>query len=275
MSGPGSVAGQVSARQQAEQLHSYMQDLFTWEKEIKAKEKAAKAAPKPERVLPPVRGSTGSSPIAVPPRPAAAATAAAAAGAPAAKGSAAAHTYDNYRSKWEAFDVDAALASVDGAPGGAAAGAAAAAPKTTAAASPAPAPPATAEGWKDAGNAAFRAGEYPRAVECYGASLAAGPSCLGFANRAMARLKLGQAAEAEEDCSRALELDPAYTKAYLRRWRRVGWWGGGLAGWLRAFPGRRLHLQGRRCGLKHAESLRMQGHRAAGAGRVGGGGGGL
>ena len=38
-----------------------------------------------------------------------------------------------------------------------------------------------------------------------------------FSNRAMARLKLGAYAEAEEDCGEALKLDPRNVKAHLRR----------------------------------------------------------
>ena len=40
---------------------------------------------------------------------------------------------------------------------------------------------------------------------------------MGYANRAMASLKLGEAAEAEQDCTRALALDPSYLKAWQRR----------------------------------------------------------
>ena len=38
-----------------------------------------------------------------------------------------------------------------------------------------------------------------------------------WANRAMAALKLGLLERAEEDCSRAIALDPGYDKARLRR----------------------------------------------------------
>ncbi|EFN56187.1 hypothetical protein CHLNCDRAFT_22514, partial [Chlorella variabilis] len=77
--------------------------------------------------------------------------------------------------------------------------------------------PASAEGWKDAGNEHFKRGRYRQAVEAYTASLALQPTCLAAANRAMARLKLGQHEEAEADCGEALRLDPLYVKAYQRR----------------------------------------------------------
>ena len=56
-----------------------------------------------------------------------------------------------------------------------------------------------------------------QALECYSASLGLAPSCLAYANRAMAELKLGRWAEAEADCTQALALDPGYVKAYQRR----------------------------------------------------------
>ncbi len=38
-----------------------------------------------------------------------------------------------------------------------------------------------------------------------------------FGNRAACHLKLKQAAEAAQDCSLALDINPAYTKVLLRR----------------------------------------------------------
>lgn len=52
---------------------------------------------------------------------------------------------------------------------------------------------------------------------CVYRSIEAEASCVGYANRAMARLKAGDAAAAEQDCSSALELDATYLKAWLRR----------------------------------------------------------
>ncbi len=42
-------------------------------------------------------------------------------------------------------------------------------------------------------------------------------SSTGYANRAMASLKLGEVADAEQDCTLALALDPNYLKAWQRR----------------------------------------------------------
>lgn len=58
---------------------------------------------------------------------------------------------------------------------------------------------------------------FVQAVTHYTASIAAQPTAVTFANRAMARLKLGQPAEAEADCTQAIALDPRYLKAYQRR----------------------------------------------------------
>jgi len=76
---------------------------------------------------------------------------------------------------------------------------------------------------KDAGNAAFNAGQYEEAFERYSAGLAVDPSLRsGFAaalrtNRAAAAAKLGRHAEAVSDCDAALELEPENVKALLRR----------------------------------------------------------
>ena len=48
-------------------------------------------------------------------------------------------------------------------------------------------------------------------------SIEAQPTCVAFANRAMAHLKAGNAAAAEEDCSAALQRDATYLKAWQRR----------------------------------------------------------
>ena len=280
------MEAQLAARRRAEELHGYMADLLGWEKEMKAKERAAKQQKADGRSLPPVRGA------AAPPAAAAAAvkppasppvTGEEGAGAggsgaqpPAAKHPAG-HTYDHYRDRWERFDLDTALAEADkdgcpapttaptSAAGSAAAAAAAAPPRspapaadassnTSSSSSPVPIPvsrvapqprgtasgptakPAsssqaattpgagastTAAGWRERGNAHFRRGEHAQAAGCYSQAVALDPGChLALANRAMARLKLGQAAGAEADCSAALALAPSYVKAWQRRW---GW----------------------------------------------------
>lgn len=173
------MEAQIKARQQAQALQDALQDLHTWEESIKAKDEALK------------RKKTG------PVTPAHAAT----------------HTYDNYRDKWDAFDVDAALASSDD--------------DHPAPPQPLLAPihtrtlprpePATALDWKERGNTQFRNRQYAAALESYTRSIDMQPTCIAYANRAMARLKLNQYGEAEQDASAALELDASYIKAWQRR----------------------------------------------------------
>ena len=67
------------------------------------------------------------------------------------------------------------------------------------------------------GNELYKKGDYGGAVLHYTNSINAKATAIGHANRAMALLKLGQFAEAEADCTAALELDPSYVKAYSRR----------------------------------------------------------
>lgn len=61
-----------------------------------------------------------------------------------------------------------------------------------------------------------QAGKYAEARAAYSASIAAQPSHLALANRAMAALKLRDFAAAEADCTAAIELDAAYVKASRR-----------------------------------------------------------
>lgn len=74
-----------------------------------------------------------------------------------------------------------------------------------------------AERWRERGNDHFKSGRYKEAAACYSSSLAVAPTCVAYANRAMACLKLGHLAAAEDDCTAALALDASYVKAYLRR----------------------------------------------------------
>ena len=244
---------QRAVRMDAEQLNEYMQDLFNWSKDMKRKERAKPVQQAPAAAASGERASGQAPSLASHPQrqqqqqqqqskdatrhPAA-------------------HTYDHYSRKWDRFDVDAALAEDEAegsasaaastqqtrlpsgngtAPGSSRASQPVAIPQArvtvpvgpgkpaAAAAAGSGAAPTTADCWKDAGNAHFKRGRHREAVDCYSRSLELQPSCLAFANRAMARLKLGHAAEAEADCSQAVALDPLYVKAYQRRWAVFNW----------------------------------------------------
>ncbi|CAK9234912.1 unnamed protein product [Sphagnum troendelagicum] len=78
-----------------------------------------------------------------------------------------------------------------------------------------PVPDAWSE--KDLGNKYFKEGKYVQAIDCYSRSIALQPTAVAFANRAMALLKIRRYADAEVDCTEAIELDDHFTKAYSRR----------------------------------------------------------
>lgn len=71
--------------------------------------------------------------------------------------------------------------------------------------------------FKDKGNSSFQKGEFVQACEEYTQSINAQPTCIAYANRAMAKIKLKQFSEAIDDATKALELDGLYVKAFLRR----------------------------------------------------------
>jgi DnaJ family protein C protein 7 len=78
------------------------------------------------------------------------------------------------------------------------------------------------EAKKKEGNDAFQKGAQEEAVAAYTEALAVDPdnnsyNSTLYANRAAAFSKMGKHKEALEDCTRALDLDPNYLKALLRR----------------------------------------------------------
>lgn len=220
---------QIKARQQAQQLQDALQDLHAWEQSIQAKDEALRRRSETTTTATTSHSDAPPEPVPTHPRPPA---------------NAASHTFDHYQTKWDNFDVDAALASSDdeqtpmaGVPRDK--------PR------PPPAPPThanenthqqpllrpiqsrtlpkkqpprasnntptTALEWKDHGNEAFRNRHYTTAIERYTRSLELQPTCVAYANRAMARLKLGQHALVVEDATMALGMDAGYVKAWQRR----------------------------------------------------------
>ncbi|KAI9028100.1 hypothetical protein CLU79DRAFT_737717 [Phycomyces nitens] len=77
--------------------------------------------------------------------------------------------------------------------------------------------------YKVLGNQAFAGSEFERAIGEYENALVVSPlsqkkdRAIYFANIAACHLKLGKPKDARDMCTRAIELDPEYTKALLRR----------------------------------------------------------
>ncbi|XP_013174430.1 PREDICTED: tetratricopeptide repeat protein 1 isoform X1 [Papilio xuthus] len=80
-----------------------------------------------------------------------------------------------------------------------------------------------AEGLKNEGNEAFKIGEYEKSIEKYTEALRICPlqfeqqRSILYCNRSAAKMKLEKYKRAIKDCSKAIELDDKYLKAYYRR----------------------------------------------------------
>ncbi|XP_006165127.1 tetratricopeptide repeat protein 1 [Tupaia chinensis] len=76
---------------------------------------------------------------------------------------------------------------------------------------------------KEEGNEQFKKGEYVEAESSYSQALQMCPSCFQkdrsilFSNRAAARMKQDKKETAISDCSKAIQLNPSYIRAILRR----------------------------------------------------------
>ncbi|KAL0994690.1 hypothetical protein UPYG_G00125850 [Umbra pygmaea] len=76
---------------------------------------------------------------------------------------------------------------------------------------------------KEQGNSQFKSGAHAEAEELYSAALGVCPVCYSqeravlFSNRAAARLHLDKNEKAIADCTKAIELNPNYMRAILRR----------------------------------------------------------
>ena len=120
---------------------------------------------------------------------------------------------------WAGSSSGAASAS-SAAPAAEAENPAAGAPPSSAPASPED--EARAEALKAEGNAALERGDVRHAEELYSAAIALAPEAknahIYFSNRAMARMKLNDAAGSAEDARAATRLSPAYAKG----WSRLG-----------------------------------------------------
>ncbi|XP_041078590.1 tetratricopeptide repeat protein 1-like [Polyodon spathula] len=76
---------------------------------------------------------------------------------------------------------------------------------------------------KEGGNEQFKKGEYVEAEDSYTKALTICPFCyekersILYSNRAAARMKMDKKEEAISDCTKAIELNPNYIRAILRR----------------------------------------------------------
>jgi tetratricopeptide (TPR) repeat protein len=70
---------------------------------------------------------------------------------------------------------------------------------------------------KQTGNAHYLKGEFADAIKHYSNAIDDTPSAILFGNRATAYFKLNQFRLALQDCEKAIKLDPAYVKAYMRK----------------------------------------------------------
>ncbi|EME50157.1 hypothetical protein DOTSEDRAFT_68876 [Dothistroma septosporum NZE10] len=80
---------------------------------------------------------------------------------------------------------------------------------------------------KEEGNAHFKSGRYQRAIDVYNTALEVDPTNKGtnskiLNNRAMCWTRLKQYSKAMEDCDKAIQLDPTYTKARKTRAKALG-----------------------------------------------------
>jgi tetratricopeptide (TPR) repeat protein len=217
---------QLQIRQNALEAQDFAQDLLQWTQSMSQKSAGKQSSQQQnDQGVPSVRGRAPGSVQAAPVSMQQPSMQPSKASAARTNRPPAAHTYANY-SKWDKFDPDAAESAPDQPaavkqaskqPPAAISKPERPAESQASTAKQQPSPAAEAVALKDRGNKLFQAGYFDDAVGCYTQSIALQPTFLAYANRAMARLKLGQPAEAEQDCTAALQLDSSYIKALHRR----------------------------------------------------------
>uniref|UniRef100_A0A3Q3KN10 RNA polymerase II-associated protein 3 n=1 Tax=Mastacembelus armatus TaxID=205130 RepID=A0A3Q3KN10_9TELE len=202
---------QLQMRQNAEDLHSFMKELDSWETDIKQRDEELRTGriQQGQKTLPPVRnkdyktkmrekkkrkknepdGNGGTKPQDP-------------------KEASRIKAYD-YRS-WDKFDVDKALAEVDKEESPA--------ESNESDSEEAAVDQERALAEKEKGNGFFRDGKYDDAIECYTRGMGADPyNPVLPTNRATSFFRLKKYAVAESDCNLAIALDSNYFKAYARR----------------------------------------------------------
>jgi tetratricopeptide (TPR) repeat protein len=219
-----SIQAQLQIRQNALEAQDYVQDLMSWQQNLKSSQTKAGSSKQQHPQLP-VRGRAAGSVAAAPKeaqQPRSLQPPTSSQQQQNKESHPAAHTYKNY-DKWDKFDVDAALQAADTASSSKAAQPRPAAvptsrdqqqqqqppmmePRVANAPAAAQSPTSKAAALKDQGNKLFQARYYEDAISCYTQSIDALPTAVAYANRAMALLKLEKYTEAAADCSAALQV---------------------------------------------------------------------
>lgn len=251
------LQAQLNVRNNVREMHDYVNDLYAWESEIQAKDEAISKGKYSHSKGSPTPGVRGRAKAVTPttkvslysPAPALAQgrhhkqSKRLRKKKPSAKdlpksleSSAAGHTYDYFKDRWDKFDVDAALQEADedteyetesdteneSQQHGGAEHMKEVSTRTKVNEDGAPVrqqrdPQADADFWRTKGNEYFKFGDHVKAKECYGSSLRAVKTATAYANRALACIKLKEWDQAGVDCDKAIELDPSYLKAWQRR----------------------------------------------------------
>ncbi|XP_055882462.1 RNA polymerase II-associated protein 3-like isoform X3 [Biomphalaria glabrata] len=202
----------INLRTQVQQnqleLHDYLSDLKSWEKDIKKKENVLKSEGKNthetvQSELPPIRNTIHKKKLKRIKKE-----------KPADQKKPKKISGFDFRA-WDKFDVEKALEEID---------------QNDSQKDTSSSEYETDEEWemerkkylagveKDKGNDLLKQGELEKAVEAYTKGMQYDPTnAIIPANRAMALLKQQKFAAAELDCTLSLTLDPLYVKAYLRR----------------------------------------------------------
>uniref|UniRef100_A0A7M4EL34 RNA polymerase II-associated protein 3 n=1 Tax=Crocodylus porosus TaxID=8502 RepID=A0A7M4EL34_CROPO len=197
---------QLQMKQNAEELHDFMKELETWEKDIKQVDsELRKQSGAPEENLPPIRNEAyrkkKKSKTKVPSKKT---------------------TEENQKNKiksydyeaWGKLDVDRILEELD--------------KEDSTHDSVSPDSDSEEDGIridqekavaeKEKGNKYFKQGNYDEAIECYTRGMHADPyNPVLPTNRASSFFRMKKYSVAESDCNLALALDKNYTKAYARR----------------------------------------------------------
>lgn len=212
MSGGNKAAElQLHVRQNAEELHSFMRELESWEADIKRKDETLRTGVVEEvqKKVPPVRNRDYRAKMREKKKKKKELAGDGDTKTEAASQASRIKSYD-YRS-WDKFDVDKVLEELDKEEESPADSNESDSEDTAV-----DAEKALAE--KEKGNKFFKDGKYDDAIECYTRGMAADPyNPVLPTNRATSFFRLKKYAVAESDCNLAIALDSNYFKAYARR----------------------------------------------------------